>query len=209
MIKRPAFFLDIQACTGCKTCMVACKDKNDLGAGLRWRRVYEFAGGEWFAKSNGTFTQNVFAYYVSMSCNHCENPICVRSCPTTAMSQDENGIIVVDTDLCMGCCYCQWVCPYSAPQFDTSIGKMTKCDFCRDEITKGGQPACVAACPTRAIDFGDYDKLAAVHSTDVAIAPLPPLEITSPNLLIRPPKQAKPTESTHGLILNPEEVKDE
>ena len=82
-------------------------------------------------------------------------------------------------------------------------------DFCRDELTKGGQPACVAACPTRAIEFGDYDKLAAVHTTDVAIAPLPPLEMTSPDLLIRPPKLAKPTGSTHGLILNPEEVKDE
>jgi len=61
MLKRPAFFLDVQTCTGCKTCMVACKDKNNLPLGVRWRRVVEFAGGDWVRLPDGAFQQNVFA----------------------------------------------------------------------------------------------------------------------------------------------------
>ena len=157
--KRPAFFLDAQICTGCKTCMVACKDKNDLDPGVRWRRVVEYTGGEWLVLPDGTFRQDVFSYYLSISCNHCEEPICVEVCPTTAMHQDENGIVVVDQGKCIGCHYCEWACPYGAPQFQASLGCMSKCDFCRDELKAGGVPACVAACPTRALGFGELDEL--------------------------------------------------
>ena len=86
MLKKPAFFLDVQTCTGCKTCMVACKDKNDLPLGVRWRRVVEFAGGDWVRLPDGTFNQSVFAYYISVSCNHCREPLCVQNCPSQAIS---------------------------------------------------------------------------------------------------------------------------
>lgn len=108
MLKRPAFHIDIDICTGCKTCMVACMDKNDLPVNILFRRVTEYTGGEWVTNPDGTCEQNVFAYYVSISCNHCENPICIRSCPTTAMHKDENGIVSVDYDKCVGCRYCEW-----------------------------------------------------------------------------------------------------
>ena len=74
-VKRSAFVLDVQICTGCKTCMVACKDKNDLEDGIRWRRVVEYCGGQWLAMPDGTFKQDVFGYYISVSCNHCADPI--------------------------------------------------------------------------------------------------------------------------------------
>lgn len=209
MVKRPAFYLDTQACTGCKTCMVACKDRNDLPLGVRWRRVTEFTGGEWFRRADGTFTQEVFSYYLSVGCNHCENPVCVRGCPSKAMTRAADGIVTVDPDRCLGCRYCEWACPYSAPQFDPEMGRMTKCDFCRDELTKGNEPACVAACPTRALRFGEATELAAGYGPGALPAPLPPPEITEPRLIVEPHRKARPIDSRTGLIANPEEVRDE
>ena len=70
--------------------------------GVLWRRVLEYSGGEWLPVGDA-YEQNVFAYYVSLSCNHCENPVCAEACPTQAMHKDENGIVSVDPDRCVGC----------------------------------------------------------------------------------------------------------
>ena len=209
MLERPSFFLDTQTCTGCKTCMIACKDKNDLPQGVRWRRVVEFSGGDWVCREDGTYSQTVFAYYISVGCNHCKDPICVQACPTTAMHPDARGIVTVDLKICVGCRYCEWACPYSAPQYDASIGQMTKCDFCKDKLDLEDTPACVAACPTRALQFGEYDTLAAANSSDGRMAPLPPPEITDPNFLLEPHRDADSEHSRTGRISNPEEVRNE
>lgn len=206
MFKRPTFYVDMSACTGCKTCMIACIDKHDLPLGVMYRRVTEYTGGSWVKRGDGTYEQNVFAYYVSLACNHCENPICVRSCPTTAMHKDENGIVSVDHDKCVGCRYCEWGCPYSAPQYNAELGKMTKCDFCRDYLEQGKDPACVAACPTRALQYGEYEDLVARYGESQVVAPLPDPSITQPNLLFRPGRTAQPAGSRNGKIANPEEV---
>ncbi len=206
MLKRPAFHVNMSACTGCKTCMIACIDKHDLPPGVLWRRVTEYCGGDWLRQADGTYTQSVFAYYLSIACNHCENPICVRSCPTTAMHKDAHGIVSVDHEKCVGCRYCEWACPYSAPQYDADLGKMTKCDFCRDNLEEGRPPACVAACPNRALEFGEYEDLAARYGASQVIAPLPDATITQPNLVITPGRNAKPAGSHAGKIRNPEEV---
>ena len=208
MLKSPAFLLDAQICTGCKTCIIACKDKNDLPMGVRWRRVVEFAGGDWVHLEDGTFSQNVFAYYISLSCNHCRNPLCVQACPSTAMNRDDHGIVAVDAQKCLGCRYCEWVCPYSAPQFDESLGQMTKCDFCRKELELGGLPACVAGCPTRALQFGEYEQLAARQDAGQNVAPMPSPELTEPNFILEPHRIAGTGQSQTGAIYNPEEVKD-
>jgi anaerobic dimethyl sulfoxide reductase subunit B len=209
--RRPAFSVDIQVCTGCKTCMVACKDKNDLADGIRWRRVYEYSGGEWLSEPDGTFRQDVFAYYLPVSCNHCEQPICVEVCPTTAMTQSEDGIVTVDQAKCVGCSYCEWACPYGAPQYQVDRGVMTKCDFCRDELEVGGVPACVAACPTRALTFGEFDELKAGQSAGVqgAMAPLPDHRLTEPCTVLKSHNKSRPAGSTAGRIANQEENGDE
>lgn len=160
MIKNPAFYFNSELCTGCKACMIACIDKHNLSKGVLWRRVLEFSGGEWLPVGDA-YEQNVFAYYVSLSCNHCERPVCAEGCPTQAMHKDENGIVSIDEERCVGCRYCEWNCPYGAPQFDPVRKKMTKCDFCRDYLEQGQPPACVAACPCRALDYGEYDDLRA------------------------------------------------
>ena len=205
---RPAFYLDTQICIGCKTCVVACKDKNDLDPGVRWRRVVEYTGGEWLCLSDGTYRQDVFSYYISVSCNHCSEPICVEVCPTAAMNQDENGIVSIDPAKCMGCGYCEWACPYSAPQYQAGSGQMGKCDFCRDELKAGKAPACVAACPTRALNFGDYDEMQQNVGEQKPIAPLPDPELTASTAIFRPHKMSKPINSPVGHIANPEEIKD-
>ena len=84
------FFFDQSLCTGCKACQIACEDKHDLPVGVNWRRVVEYSGGSW-QESGNTFTPNVFTYYTSIACNHCENAICMEVCPTTAMSRREDG----------------------------------------------------------------------------------------------------------------------
>jgi anaerobic dimethyl sulfoxide reductase subunit B (iron-sulfur subunit) len=206
MLKHPAFHIDVATCTGCKTCMIACKDKNDLPDGVRWRRVSEYAGGGWVRRADNTLTQDVFAYYVSVACNHCDEPICVSVCPTTAMHKDESGIVLVDATKCIGCHYCEWACPYRAPQFNAAAGVMTKCNFCIDYQRDGKPPACVAACPTRSLTFGEHDDLRKQFGESELMAPLPDPAVTKPNLLVTPGRTAKPMGSASGSIRNPEEV---
>ena len=144
MSKCYDFYLDTSCCTGCKACQIACKDKNDLPVGVLWRRVVEVQGGEWLPRSDAWLT-NVFAYFVSAACMHCELPICAEVCPTRAITRREDGIVTIDPGRCMGCRYCEMACPYKAPQFDPVSGVMTKCDFCYDLLDDGKSPACVAA----------------------------------------------------------------
>ena len=202
-MKRLAFYFDSSSCSGCKTCQMACKDKNDLALGQVWRRVYEVSGGGW-KKAGVAWKQDVFAYNLSMSCNHCEDPICVKSCPTHALWKREDGIVQIDQSLCIGCKYCSWVCPYGAPQYDSQKGVMGKCDLCADYIDQGKNPSCVDACPMRALDFGEYAELLKKYGESEHIYPLPDKSITDPSLCIRAhPKADKPKPE----VSNIEEVK--
>lgn len=203
------FFFDQTLCNGCKACQIACKDKHDLPVGITWRRVVEYTGGSW-QTSGTTFTPNVFTYYTSVSCNHCENPVCMEVCPTTAMSKREDGTVYVDESKCVGCRYCQWACPYGAPQLDTRTGHMSKCDLCYDYRETGQDPACVSACPSRALDWGPIDELRKAHGdtdgTTAGIAPLPDPSITKPHLVIHPHRDAQKWDEGTGAIANPQEI---
>lgn len=84
MTTQYGFFIDSSRCTGCKTCELACKDYKDLTPDVSFRRIYEYAGGDW-QEDNGVWHQNVFAYYLSIACNHCEDPACTKVCPSGAM----------------------------------------------------------------------------------------------------------------------------
>lgn len=207
MAKQLGFYLDQQNCTGCKACQIACKDKNDLPVGISWRRVVEYTGGGWSTDTvEGSMTPNVFTYYTSVSCNHCDDPICVKVCPTTAMSKGEDGVVTVDPDKCVGCRYCEWACPYSAPQFNADAGVMTKCNFCQDYVADGKEPACVAACPSRVLKFGEIDELREKYGDTADIEPLPDPSTTKPNLVIDPHAKAQRSGEGIGAIANPEEI---
>jgi anaerobic dimethyl sulfoxide reductase subunit B (iron-sulfur subunit) len=207
MAKQLGFYIDQNYCTGCKACQTACKDKNDLPVGVTWRRVVEYTGGAWTTDTDaGTFEPNVFTYYTSISCNHCDDPICVKVCPTQAMHKGDDGIVSVDASKCVGCRYCEWACPYGAPQFNPESGVMTKCNFCSDYLAEGKDPACVAACPSRVLKFGEVAELRAQYGDTANIEPLPDPSLTKPNLVITPHRQAQTTGAGTGHIANPEEI---
>lgn len=206
MSGRLAFYFDSNTCSGCKTCQVACKDKNDLPMGVLWRRVYELEGGDW-KKEGETWIPEVFSYHLSMACNHCEDPVCLRACPTGAITKNERGIVSIDPGTCMGCHYCEWVCPYGAPQFNEETGRMTKCDFCADYLEEGKDPACVAACPMRALDFGEVEELKERHPDHENIMPLPDPEICLPAFVVNPHHDHGKTDHSRAEVSNWEEVK--
>ncbi|RXA93940.1 MULTISPECIES: DMSO/selenate family reductase complex B subunit [Yersinia] len=205
-MKQYGFFVDSTKCTGCKTCQISCKDEKNLELGPKLRRVYEYGGGSWTQQGN-IWVQNVFNYYLSIACNHCSSPTCVTGCPTGAMhKREEDGLVVVNQDLCVGCRYCEMRCPYGAPQFDAKKKLMTKCDGCYQRIAEGKKPVCVESCPQRALDFDEITVLRDKYGEENAIAPLPLAHLTHPNLVIKAHRDAKPSGDTSGSIQNPAEV---
>ena len=161
---QKGFYFDQTRCTGCRTCSVACSDLHNYAPDIVLRRVIEVEGGTWKVNTNGTCTQNVFAYYTSIGCNECENPVCVKACPTGAHhKRTEDGLVVIDTEKCIGCGMCAKACPYGSPVLDKAAMKMRKCDGCVARTSKGGMPVCVEACPERALEFGDIEELRKKH----------------------------------------------
>ncbi len=202
---RYAFYFDSSSCSGCKACQAACKDKNELPLGVLWRRVYEVAGGGW-TRSGPAWVSTVFAYNVSLACNHCERPVCLEICPTGAYSRRQDGVVLLDSTRCMGCRYCTWACPYGAPQYDKESGRTSKCNFCSDNLDAGRPPACVAACPMRALDFGDREELATRHGDLDTVYPLPSPELTEPSLVLTPHRDAPRAARESAAVANWEEV---
>ncbi|MBR2834838.1 MAG: dimethylsulfoxide reductase subunit B [Coriobacteriales bacterium] len=205
-----AFYFNANKCTGCKTCQVACKETYHLPIKNLWRRVYNYVGGDWSVDEEaGTFSPNgVFGYFVSAACNHCAAPACVENCPVGAMQKDpETGIVFVDQELCIGCQTCVNVCPYGAPSFLEEELKSSKCDMCKAKVDAGEKPVCVAACPMRALDFGDRDELIAKYGEgDIEIEPLPK-NVTGATTIITPHRNAqKSGEGTGYCVSLPEEI---
>lgn len=206
-----AFIFDASACTGCKACQVACQDKNNLPVGVLWRRVYEVSGGGW-QQQGSAWATDVFAYNLSVACNHCAHPKCAGVCPVDAYSQRPDGIVYIDESKCMGCGYCAWACPYSAPRYNPNLRHMTKCNFCMDNLDAGLPPACVAACPMRVLDFTVIREPSSV-SRHLPLwetpgsehpFPLPEYSRTQPRLAIRP--HAAMRTGPEKAIANREEV---
>lgn len=178
---------------------MACKDKNNLEAGRLFRRVYDVNGGSFIPTGQGGVSNNVFAYTLSISCNHCADPICTKNCPTTAMhKRPGDDIVRVDTDKCVGCGYCAWSCPYGAPQLNEQTGQMSKCDMCVELQTKGEQPVCVATCPLEAIKFGPIDELRAKYGSVCDVNGLPDSSITKPNLVVKAHQGAEKEGKRHA-----------
>ena len=207
MAKQLAFYFDASGCVGCKSCAIACKDRNNLPLGVNLRRVFEYGGGSWATVDGYAVPNQVFTYFVSSACMHCVNPPCVKACPTGAMHKRDDGVVAINTDVCVGCRYCAWTCPYGAPQYNEMAGVMAKCNFCIDLQAQGETPPCVGTCPQRCLDYGELETLRKKYATNLdAIEPLPVGTITNPALVVTPHRYSQKSGEGTGTIINRAEV---
>lgn len=177
------FYFDINKCIGCRTCQVACKDRNRLDVGITFRKVRSYETGAY---------PDARLYHYSSACNHCSNAKCVKGCPADALYYADDDTVQHEKNKCIGCRYCTWNCPYGVPQFIEETGTIGKCDSCKGLRDKGKNPVCVDACLMRCLEFGDLDELAAKHGADVVqdLPILPSSTTTNPSVLIKPKKCA-------------------
>jgi DMSO reductase iron-sulfur subunit len=149
---------------------------------------------------------DVFAYYISIACNHCDDPICQQVCPSGAMRKQPDGFVALDSDRCIGCGSCAFACPYKAPSFSHELRAMRKCDGCRTRVAAGLDPICVESCPMRALGFGRIEDLRFEFGLERDVAPLPSSDYTKPNIVITPHRHARPSGSIYDILANEKEI---
>lgn len=169
-----ALVINQQRCIGCQACALSCKMSNNVPDGMMWNRVLS-VNTEHIDGAQGTYP-NLTREYLPLACQHCENPACMRVCPTGATYKDDKGRVQIDYDKCIGCRMCMAACPYNARAFnwnepvrqvgfdygDAEVpargkGIMEKCTLCKERGDRGEEPMCVVNCPMRARIYGDLD----------------------------------------------------
>ncbi len=206
--KRLGLVIDLDTCVGCHACAVSCKEWNTTGyhAPLPDADPYgKDVDGVWLNRVHGYETGaegNGRTVYFPRSCLHCEEAPCVTVCPTGASyKRTEDGIVLVDEDICIGCKLCSWACPYGAREFDSDGGVMKKCTLCIDRIYNENleevdrQPACVNACPAKARHFGDFNdphsKVSELTAARGGVELLPEMGLKPTNRYLPPRPSAK------------------
>lgn len=198
-----AFWFDAGTCIGCKACEIACKEKYNTPAGISWRPVKEYGGGEWQVHDGYASHEGVFTYYVTYTCMHCEDAPCIPVCePGSLYKREEDGIVINRMDQCTGCRLCEPACPWDALHFDRQSGLVSKCDFCVDNLSEGKDPACVHICPQRCLDYGDYEELKAKYGDLSAVEPIPHAPEHGPALVVLPHGKSEQGSENNGRVLN-------
>ncbi|MDR1422542.1 MAG: 4Fe-4S dicluster domain-containing protein [Coriobacteriales bacterium] len=166
--------INLDRCFGCQTCSNACKAENNVPMGMLWNRVIT-VGSDVIDGAVGTYP-DLTREYLPVACQHCEHPACQAVCPVGATFTDDEGRVLIDYDLCIGCRICMTACPYNArvfnweepvrdPDFnyghrDVPVrprGVTEKCTLCKERALEGKAPLCVACCPSAARVYGDLD----------------------------------------------------
>jgi formate dehydrogenase iron-sulfur subunit len=172
--------VDLVRCMGCRSCQVACKAWNDnpgevtlcLGC---YDNPPDYSASTWSLMKYDEVVYNDKLHWVftKRQCFHCEHPACVSACPVQALHKQDHGPVVYEADRCIGCRYCMVACPFHVPRIDfyEVLPVITKCTFCADRVGEGLEPACVKACPTDALVFGDRDELLAQARERIAARP--------------------------------------
>lgn len=149
-MKKMTFVIEVDRCIGCKGCQVACKMQNGVALGSNRNSVKTIGPvGEY---------PDIQMYFLPTMCQQCENPACVEVCPTGACYvNEEDGCILIDQELCIGCKSCYQACPYRVNTFNEELRVMDKCTMCIEEREKGELPACVKNCCGGALHVGDIN----------------------------------------------------
>ncbi len=146
-MKRLTLLTDLDLCTGCFACESACKQEHGLPRGVKWMKVVQ-AGPK---PVDGKLVMD----FVPSHCHHCSNPPCQKACPVEAIEKRDDGIVIFDQEVCIGCLACVEVCPFGAAQYNPDVNRVQACNLCYERVDQGLQPACVMHCPTKALIFGD------------------------------------------------------
>ena len=187
MIKRLGMVIDQERCIGCEACSIACRIENQTSH--FWIQV-ETQGGDQKDTPKGKFP-DLEINFLPHLCNHCDNPPCVDSCPTSALIKREDGPVILDKELCNGCKACISACPYDVIIFDEENSIIEKCNLCVNRIDQGLEPFCVICCEGKALFFGDLNdptnKLSELISRK-GVFQLKPEEKTNPLIYYCPPR---------------------
>lgn len=146
---QSGFSFNLNKCTGCNACQIACSIENQVEIPMNWRQVNTF---------NESRYPDLPYFHITIACNHCADPPCMEYCPALAYFKDEyTGSVLIDQDKCIGCHYCSWVCPFDAPTYNPANNIMEKCTFCSHRLEENLDPACVSVCPTGALQHSQVD----------------------------------------------------
>ncbi len=167
-INYRAILFDATRCIDCRACMVACSVQNNVPYDVT--RIW-LAGGE----VTGEYP-NLERVSMPYHCMHCHDPACASACPVGAYTKRPDGPVIYDPNVCIGCRYCMNACPFDVPHFEWDRGvdehaRIIKCDMCESRVDEGGEPACVATCPTDALLFGDRHDLIEYARKQIASHP--------------------------------------
>jgi len=150
--KQLALMIDLERCTGCKSCEAACKQTNALGPHTYRNRVM------WFDEQQSPATDSLPRLdFLTVTCQQCERPACLRACPVFPKAIDKDpvtGVVSINENRCTGCGECALSCPYGAIGYNADKHHAVKCDLCADRRSRDLGPACALVCPTRAISYG-------------------------------------------------------
>jgi len=181
MAKQLGFYLDVNSCLGCGACIKACANNNRLPSSLKWRQLRQ-------VDELNYDSGQVARFYLSTACNHCANPECMRVCPSGAYAKRRDGIVLHFPDKCTACRSCIASCPFSAPQYNPSTGKASKCQLCYERLDKGNLPYCVQGCLTGALQLREMSHNPADNLLRLT-APLPTLRLTKPSTFYKTPRK--------------------
>lgn len=149
-MSRYALVIDVDHCTGCKGCEIACKNENNIPLGERWNRLL-------LCGPYGKYP-DLSQYYLPTHCQQCGNAPCVEVCPTEASYRDpETNIVLVNKEKCIGCKYCIMACPYGVRAWNPKEHVVEKCTLCQHLTSAGELPQCVKVCSVQCRYYGDLD----------------------------------------------------
>lgn len=180
------FYFDQSRCIGCFACVAACRSwKGFDPAAPDLVRIVTAEQGEYPDVS----LTNLF-----LTCFHCAQPACVDACPGLLLvKRPEDGVVIItDSEQCTNCQLCLEACPYEAPKPSSVNDSMVKCDLCLDRLSEGKAPACVATCPTQALDAGPMDELVAKYNGFRELEGFADYRQTDPSIIFRSGKKGKP-----------------